>query len=65
MGRLGNGVSTAIKLWKYMYLRAPEHGDDTFSETSVGSSAIRYKVPEDIFIVIAVIAYERTMFFDH
>jgi hypothetical protein len=41
-------VSTIIQLWKYINLRNPEDGDDTFSETLGHASATRYKVPEDI-----------------
>jgi hypothetical protein len=47
--RISNSVSTAIQLWKPINLRNPEDGDDTFSETSVQTSATRYNIPEDIF----------------
>jgi hypothetical protein len=49
MERLSNSVSMVIQLWKHINLRTPEDGDDTFSEMSVGTSAIWYKVPEGIF----------------
>jgi hypothetical protein len=47
--RLSNSFSTVIKLWKPSILRNLEDGDHTFSETSVRTSAARYKVPDDIF----------------
>jgi hypothetical protein len=34
-----NSVSTVIQLWKYIDLKTPEDGDDTFSKTSVRTSA--------------------------
>jgi hypothetical protein len=49
MEKLSNSVSAVIQMWKAINLRNSEDGDDTFSETSVQTSATRYKVPEWIF----------------
>jgi hypothetical protein len=51
----------AIQLWKPDNLRNPADGDDTFSETSVQTSATRYKVPEDIFKVVVISVYSPCM----
>jgi hypothetical protein len=49
MERLGNNVSTVIKLWKHINIRTPEKGDSALSETSASNNATRYNAPEDIF----------------
>jgi hypothetical protein len=39
-----------IQLWRRIkYVKNPEDGDSTFSETSVTDSATRYQVYEDFF----------------
>jgi hypothetical protein len=55
MERLNNCVSMVIQLWKPINLTNPEDGDDMFSETSVQTIAIWYKVPKGIFNLIGVI----------
>jgi hypothetical protein len=54
MEKLSNIVPTVMHLWKPIILRNPEDGDDTFSETSVRTSAACYKVPEASIIDTAV-----------
>jgi hypothetical protein len=41
--------SVVTQLWNPITLRDPADGDDTFSETSVRTTATRYKVPEGIY----------------
>jgi hypothetical protein len=48
MERLSNSVSTVIQLWKPIKIRTTADGDGTFSETSVRTSATRYKALEII-----------------
>jgi hypothetical protein len=49
MERLSNSDSTATQLWNPIRLKNPEDGNDTFSETSVGTKAIRHEVPGGIY----------------
>jgi hypothetical protein len=46
--RLINSDSTITQLWSPITLRNPEDGGDTISKTLVLTTAIQYKVPEDI-----------------
>jgi hypothetical protein len=52
MERLINSDSTVTQLWNPITLRNPEDGGDTFSETSVRTRAIRYKIPEGILMPV-------------
>jgi hypothetical protein len=49
MERPNKGDSTVTQLWNSTILSNPEDGDDTFTETSVGTRATWYKVPEGIY----------------
>jgi hypothetical protein len=65
MEMLSNSVSMVLQLRKPINLKAPEVGDDTFSETSVRISSTRYEVPEATLFDTAVKASQKTVLFDH
>jgi hypothetical protein len=49
--KLSNSVFTVMHLWKPINLGTRGHEGDIFSETSVRTSATRYKLPQDIFFL--------------
>jgi hypothetical protein len=61
MKMLINNYSTVTQLWNPIALRKFEDGDDTFSETSVVTSATEYKVSEDIYNVRFEVSTAATM----
>jgi hypothetical protein len=59
----GNFDVVVTHLWNPITPRNPEDGDNMFSETSVGTSAIWYNIQKASIIDTAVKASQKTVIF--